>query len=457
MNTPQPSMKVPEPRHSKRRASAASRVFLWTFLLLVVGTIGAATAAYFALQEYTAPGPLADNKVFIVETGLGTPQIASALEEGGVISNAGLFSAMSYVTGTRTRLKAGEYEFPKAASMQDVMALIASGKSITYKLSVPEGWTSEMAAARVNANEILTGPPATVSAEGAVMPDTYVFRRGMTRQRLVEDMQAAQAELLNELWDKRQPAPVIETKEQAVILASIVEKETGVAAERPVIASVFINRLKKGMRLQSDPTIIYGIVGGKGKLDRSLTRTDIETETPYNTYRINGLPPGPIANPGRAALEAVLNPQITDYIYFVADGSGGHAFATTLEEHNRNVKKWRKIAGNAAAAAAADSGTDTPPPADTAATAPAADADAPAAAAEAPAPVEPAPEAAAVPAPDTAAPAPEAAPAEPAAAAPATETVAETQPPPPPAALKPGAIVVVDGKQVIIPRRNPRR
>jgi UPF0755 protein len=434
-------------------------VFLWTFLLLVAGAIGAAATAYFAFQEYTSPGPLAENKVFIVENGLGTPQIASALEEGGVISNAGLFSAMSYVTGTRTRLKAGEYQFEKNASMQDVMALIASGKSITYKLSVPEGWTSEMAIARVNANEVLAGPPAAIPAEGAIMPDTYVFRRGMTRQKLVEDMQAAQAKLLDELWDKRQPSDIIETKEQAVILASIVEKETGVAAERPVIASVFSNRLKKGMRLQSDPTIIYGIVGGKGKLDRALTRNDIETETPYNTYRINGLPPGPIANPGRAAIEAVLNPQITDYIYFVADGTGGHAFATTLEEHNRNVRTWRKIAGNAAAAAAADSETDTPPPADAPATVPVPDADVSGIGTEVPAPVEPAPETAAVPAPAVETPAPAVEPPAPqvAAVAPATETAAETPPAPKPAALKPGAIVVVDGKQVVIPRRNPRR
>jgi UPF0755 protein len=346
-------VKVPEPRTARRRPSATSRVFLWTFLLLTLAAIGTAGAYFYAQAEYTAPGPLAEDKVFIVEQG-GTDEVAAALEQNGIISNARIFSVMSFVTGTRTRLKAGEYLFPKSSSMQDVMTLIASGKSITYKLSIPEGFTSEMAVARVNANEILTGPPASVPPEGSIMPDTYVFRRGMTRQKLVEDMQAAQAKLLDELWEKRVPVSVIESKEQAVTLASIVEKETGVAAERPVIASVFINRLKRGMRLQSDPTIIYGIAGGKGKLDRALTRSDIETETPYNTYRIDGLPPGPIANPGRAALQAVLNPPVTDYLYFVADGTGGHAFASTLDEHNRNVKKWRQIAGNAAAAVAAD-------------------------------------------------------------------------------------------------------
>jgi UPF0755 protein len=185
------------------------------------------------------------------------------------------------------------------------------------------------------------------------MPDTYLFKRGMTRRQLVEDMQAAQIKLLDEIWAARKSGLAIRSKEDAVILASIVEKETGVTSERPLIASVFLNRLAKGMRLQSDPTIIYGIVGGKGKLDRPLTAADITTPTPYNTYTMNGLPPGPIANPGRAALEAVVNPPETPYLYFVADGTGGHAFAATLEEHNRNVAKWRDIEGNAANAAAA--------------------------------------------------------------------------------------------------------
>ena len=354
MRQPKEPTKVPEPRQARHRPSATSRVFLWTFLLLVLGLAASAAAGFLAYQQYMAAGPLAEKRVFIVEPGLNTPEIGEALEEAGIISNAVLFSAMAHVTGTRTRLKAGEYEFAEGVSMQNVMALIASGKSITYKLSIPEGFTSEMAVARVNAKPILAGPPAAVPPEGSIMADTYVFRRGMTRQKLVEDMQAAQTRLLGELWDTRIPIPVVETPAQAVTLASIVEKETGVAAERPVIASVFINRLRKGMRLQSDPTIIYGIAGGKGKLDRSLTRSDIEAETPYNTYRIDGLPPGPIANPGRAALEAVLRPQPTDYLYFVADGSGGHTFATTLDEHNRNVRKWRQISGNAAAAAAAD-------------------------------------------------------------------------------------------------------
>ncbi len=423
-------MKVPGPRSGRRRASAFSRVLLWTFLLALFAGLAAAAAGFFAYSEYAAPGPLAENKVLIVEPGLSVSGIGAVLEQNGVISNGRIFTAMAQLTGQAGRLKAGEYEFPKSTAMRDVMALIASGKSITYKISIPEGFTSEMAVARVNANEVLEGPPAAVPPEGSIMPDTYVFRRGMTKQKLVEDMQTAQARLLEELWAARKPVAVIATPEQAVILASIVEKETGVAAERPIIASVFINRLEKGMRLQSDPTIIYGIVGGKGRLDRQLTRTDIDTTTPYNTYRINGLPPGPIANPGRAALEAVLNPQDTEHLYFVADGTGGHAFAATLEEHNRNVRKWRQIAGNAAAAAAAAAqpeaesaqaaAPDTPP----ATEGPLADVaaeDGPVDASSAAAP----------------------------AAAPGSATA------PKPVTLKPGSIVMVNGRAVPVPKLRP--
>ncbi len=363
MQTPQPTVKVPGPRLTKKRPSALSRVLLWTFLIVIGGLIAVGVFGFYAYSEFSAPGPLPEDKVVVIDPGQSVSRIGAALERNGVVSNGSIFTLMAELKGQRVRLKAGEYAIPKGASMAEVLALIASGKAVTYKISIPEGFTSEMAVARVNANEVLTGEPAAVPPEGSILPDTYVFRRGMTRQKLVEDMQAAQAKLLAELWANRKPVPVIETPEQAVTLASIVEKETAVAEERPVIASVFINRLEKGMRLQSDPTIIYGIAAGKGRLDRPLTRADIQTTTPYNTYRIDGLPPGPIANPGRAALEAVLNPEATDKLFFVADGSGGHAFAATLEEHNRNVKAWRQIAGNGAAAVAADD-EDAAPAAD---------------------------------------------------------------------------------------------
>jgi len=458
--TQQPSVKVPGPRHARQRRSAVARVLGWTFLLLAAGVILAAAAGVYAYGAYSAPGPLSEDKVFMVEPGQSVTEIGEALQQNGIVSNGRIFALLAQITGQRAGLRAGEYAFPKAAPMRDVMALIASGKAVVYKISIPEGFTSQMAVDRVNANEVLAGEPAAVPPEGSILPDTYVFRRGMTRQKLVQDMHAAQAKLLEDLWAARKPVPVIETPEQAVTLASIVEKETAQADERPVIASVFINRLEKGMRLQSDPTIIYGIAGGKGRLDRPLTKADIVAETAYNTYRIKGLPPGPIANPGRAALEAVLNPVETDKLYFVADGTGGHAFAATLDEHNRNVKNWRQIAGNAAAAAAADDGDDAAPqaalptaPAPEAAQAPLAEtvpeADAPAAA------------------PDTALPkVPEArpvAPAPQAEAAPATPKPQVKQPPqaaPKPAAmksgvLKPGTVITVDGRKTVIPRLRP--
>lgn len=493
-------MKVPGPRLSKRRASALSRVLFWTFLILVGGLVAAGGFGFYAYSQYSSPGPLAAGKVVVIEQGRSVSEIGAALEQEGVIDNGRIFALMAELTGKRARLKAGEYAVPKGASMAEVMALIASGKAVTYKISIPEGFTSEMAVARVNANEVLTGEPAAVPPEGSILPDTYVFRRGMTRQKLVQDMQAAQTKLLAELWETRKPVAVIATPEQAVTLASIVEKETAVAEERPVIASVFINRLEKGMRLQSDPTIIYGIVGGKGRLDRPLTRADIQTTTPYNTYRINGLPPGPIANPGRAALEAVLNPEQTDKLYFVADGSGGHAFAATLEEHNRNVKAWRQIAGNAAAAAAADdddeaaaaapaaaaeaSAVPPPPPPSPAPTAPAA---AEPAEAGPLADVAPEPEMPVPPAPPVAASQPPASeagetapPAETAAAAPVAQTApAAPKGPVPPvpkarppnlvvaakpagpavqaAVLEPGTVVSVDGRATVIPRLRPSR
>lgn len=326
-------------------------MLLTALLLLVV----AGSALVYGFREYMKPGPLAADQVFVIDKGVGTSGIAEKLEEAGIIANSKAFSAAAFFTGARGRLKAGEYEFPAGASMREVMGLLASGRTVIHKVAIPEGWTSDMAMARIRDNQILAGD-VTTPPEGAIMPDTYLFKRGMARQELIDQMLAAQTKLLDEVWVKRRSGLAIRTKEEAVTLASIVEKETALASERPLIASVFMNRLAKGMRLQSDPTIIYGIVGGKGKLGRPLTKADITTPTPYNTYTFKGLPPGPIGNPGRSALEAVLNPPETAYLYFVANGTGGHAFAATLEEHNRNVAKWRDIEGNAARATAAETG-----------------------------------------------------------------------------------------------------
>jgi len=224
-----------------------------------------------------------------------------------------------------------------------VLDTLIEGDAILYSVTIPEGWTSLQTVERLRATDELTGELTEIPPEGSLMPDTYRFARNTSRSDIIARMRTAQEEFLNKVWPTRDADLPIETKEEALILASIVEKETGLADERSKVAGVFINRLRKGMRLQSDPTIIYGLVGGRASLGRPIYRSEIVKETPYNTYVIKGLPPTPIANPGRAAIEAVLRPQETDAIYFVADGTGGHAFATTLAEHNRNVAQWRKI------------------------------------------------------------------------------------------------------------------
>ena len=245
---------------------------------------------------------------------------------------------------------------PISASMHEIMELFRSGQGIQYAVTVPEGLTVYQVFQRLAGHEMLTGDlPETLPAEGSLMPNTYNFRRGTTRQEIVDQMMAAQTALVDQIWARRDEDLPIETKEEFVTLASIVEKETGRADERSRVAAVFLNRLREGMRLQSDPTILYGIFGGEGRpADRPIYRSDIDTPTEYNTYTIDGLPPGPIANPGRAALEAVANPSTTDDLYFVADGTGGHAFAETLEAHNENVARWRRIEAEREAAGEAE-------------------------------------------------------------------------------------------------------
>jgi UPF0755 protein len=335
--------RVPDAVVPKNRGSAFVRVigsFVgWgMFFAIAIGAV-----AFWAWGVFTTEGPLTAAKIITLKEGESRSEIARILEDQGIISDARVMSAASLINGFRGgTLKPGEYEFRPGMPMAGVLNAISSGRVVTYKLTIPEGWTSQMALERLNANDVLTGPPVTVLPEGALIADTQVFRRGMTRAKLAEDMQQHQAELVDEIWAKRPADSLLKTKEELVTLASIVEKETGKPEERPRVAAVFVNRLKKGMRLQSDPTIIYGIVGGAGKLERAITRADIEAATPYNTYQIDGLPPAPIAIPGRASMEAVIAPAVSADIYFVADGTGGHAFAATLDEHNANVKRWRE-------------------------------------------------------------------------------------------------------------------
>ncbi|WSG96855.1 endolytic transglycosylase MltG [Rhizobium johnstonii] len=339
--------RVPEPPKRSKKARGQVVLFLnFIMTMAVLVCVVAVIGFYYATSTYRNPGPLQTNTNFIVRSGAGLTEIASNLERNAIISDARIFR---YLTATHLSagesLKAGEYEIKARASMRDIMELLKSGKSILYSVSFPEGLTVRQMFDRMLQDTVLEGDlPAALPTEGSLRPDTYKFSRGTKRSEIIEQMAAAQQKLVDQIWDKRDSSLPLRSKEEFVTLASIVEKETGVPDERAHVASVFLNRLGKGMRLQSDPTIIYGLFGGEGKpADRPIYQSDLKRETPYNTYVIKGLPPTPIANPGKDALEAVANPWKTQDLYFVADGTGGHVFSATLEEHNANVKRWRKL------------------------------------------------------------------------------------------------------------------
>lgn len=298
----------------------------------------------WTMWTYRGPGPVtADGnpRDVILPKGAGVSQIAGVLQSQGAISSPQVFYLAAKLGGSGRRLKAGEYEFRSGEPMAQVLADIAAGRIVRRFVSAPEGWTSDMVADAVRATPLLTGTVET-PPEGSLLPDSYQYQRGDDRAALIQKMQAARDKLLADLWAARAPDLPLKTPEQAVILASIVEKETGVPAERPKIAAVFENRLRAGIKLESDPTIIYGVSKGR-PLGRGILKSEVEAATPYNTYRIVGLPPTPIANPGRAALAAVLNPPKSSDMFFVADGAGGHVFASTFAEHQANVAKWRAI------------------------------------------------------------------------------------------------------------------
>ena len=336
-------MSLPSRDSSRRKGRSPFRVIARLLVILVALAVLSGVAGVAGWVMATADGPLAEDKVVNIENGSTSQDIGQTLADQGVVDSGTLATLGITVLRRLFNLepKAGEYEFAAGSSLVDVLRKIKRGQIVTYKISIPEGFTSWQVLERLRANEVLVGEIETVPLEGELLPDTYVFTRGRTRQSLIDQMKAAQDRLVAELWESRKDELPFQTLEEAIILASIVEKETGKAEERGQVAGVFINRLQKRMRLQSDPTIIYGITRGEGKLDRPIYRSDIRQKTDYNTYQIDGLPPTPIANPGRASIEAVLNPIDTDYVYFVADGSGGHAFAVTLDEHNANVRKWR--------------------------------------------------------------------------------------------------------------------
>jgi len=314
------------------------------FLLLLVLAVGlAGGAVYWGFQKFHEPGPAAADTTVVIDHGLGVRGIADKLAEAGVISDPLVFAAGVRVYGEGRPLKAGEYLFAGRLSMRLVMEQMIAGATIQHRLTIPEGLTSAEIVALVAAVPDLDGAvPTTVPPDGTLLPETYFFTRGDTRAQLLERMRKGMQDALAELWPARDEASPLKTAAEAVTLASIVEKETALAAERPHVASVFFNRLAQNMPLQSDPTVIYALTGGKGPLNRPLSKADLKIADPYNTYVNPGLPPGPIANPGRASLKAVLHPDTTKDLYFVADGTGGHAFAATLDEHNKNVAAWRQ-------------------------------------------------------------------------------------------------------------------
>lgn len=301
-----------------------------------------------SLQSIMAPGPLPMQKTVIIDKGASVNNIADTLLKEGVIGSPLVFKIASRVISDPTKLKAGEYSFPANIPLTAVIGKLQIGDTVKHQITIPEGLTSYEVVELLKANEDLGGDIATVPAEGSLLPETYSFELGDSRQAKLDQMASNMNNRLEELWEKRQQDLPFKTKEEALTLASIVEKETGIPSERARIAGVFVNRLKAGIPLQTDPTVIYAMHQGKpdnkglGPIGRRLLKKDLEIDSPYNTYKNIGLPPGPIANPGRDAIEATLQPEQNDYLFFVADGTGGHLFAKTLDEHNTNVENWRK-------------------------------------------------------------------------------------------------------------------
>jgi UPF0755 protein len=339
---------TPAPVGSRRSRGSRNQVIVFmNFLmsLIVFAVLGAGVVFFLGKRSFEAPGPTSADTTFVVRPNSGVQAISTDLEDRGLVSSAWIFSRGVSAYGNAGALKAGEYEIKARASMHDIMTVLKSGRSIMYSITIPEGLTVDQAWQRVAEMKELSGDmPSAMPDEGTLAADTQRFTRGTPRQQIVDKMLADQKKLVTSIWETRSSDLPLADINEFVTLASIVEKETGIAAERPRVAAVFVNRLNKGMRLQSDPTIIYGLFGGKGKpADRPIYQSDIKKQTPYNTYVIDGLPPTPIANPGREALEAVANPAKTNDLYFVADGTGGHVFAETLEDHNKNVAKWRAL------------------------------------------------------------------------------------------------------------------
>jgi len=340
----EPEQVPPPPKRSDRARNPFVIVGNAIITLLLISMIGAGAVYYYGRQVLETAGPLKEDKIVNIPQRAGKRDIAETLNREGVTDvNPWVFIASVAALKASSDLKPGEYSFQKNASLRDVIATIVEGKVVQHAVTIPEGLTSEQIVARLSDNDIFTGSVRELPREGTLLPETYKFPRGTTREQVVQRMQQAHKRVLAEIWERRSQDVPVKTPEQLVTLASIVEKETGKPDERSRVAAVFTNRLKQRIKLQSDPTIIYGLVGGKGTLGRPIKRSEITQPSPYNTYVIEGLPPGPIANPGRASLEAAANPARTRDLFFVADGTGGHAFTETYDAHQKNVAKLRAM------------------------------------------------------------------------------------------------------------------
>jgi UPF0755 protein len=340
----EPEQVPPPPKRSERARNPFVVVGNAIITILIILMIGAGAAYYYGRQLLETPGPLQEDKIVNIPQRAGKRDIADALQREGVINvNPWLFIGSVFALKASSDLKPGEYSFQKNASLRDVIATIVEGKVVQHAVTIPEGLTSEQIVTRLTDNDIFAGSVREIPREGTLLPETYKFPRGTTREQVIQRMQQTQKRVLAEIWERRNPDVPIRSPEALVTLASIVEKETGKADERSRVAAVFANRLRQKIKLQSDPTIIYGLVGGKGTLGRPIKRSEITQPSPYNTYVIEGLPPGPIANPGRASLEAAANPARTRDLFFVADGTGGHAFTETYDQHQKNVAKLRTL------------------------------------------------------------------------------------------------------------------
>jgi UPF0755 protein len=340
----EPEQIPPPPRRSERARNPFIVVGNAIITILLFAMIGAGAVYYYGKQVLETPGPLAEEKIVNIPTRAGKRDIADVLNKEGVTDvNPWVFIASVFALKASSDLKPGEYAFQKNASLRDVIATMVEGKVVQHAVTIPEGLTSEQIVGRLSDSDIFTGSVHEIPREGTLLPETYKFPRGTSRDQVIQRMQREQKRVVAEIWERRSPDVPVKTPDQLVTLASIVEKETGKPDERSRVAAVFVNRLKQKIKLQSDPTIIYGLVGGKGTLGRPIKRSEITQPSPYNTYVIDGLPPGPISNPGRASLEAAANPARTRDLYFVADGTGGHAFTETYDQHQKNVAKLRAM------------------------------------------------------------------------------------------------------------------